>query len=110
MNSHEIPTAFLFHSAAREKVLHGTEILAGALRVTLEPKSIRERSERIGATIGDGITTATLLAHALPAEGIRNSDAGASAIDLKKGIDRSLRARRNRRNSPWVLTEEHRAA
>jgi chaperonin GroEL len=31
---------------------------------------MRKRPERIGAAIGDGITTATLLAHALLAEGI----------------------------------------
>jgi chaperonin GroEL len=121
---------FLFHSAAREKVLHGANILADALRVTLGPKSksvliekkfgkpivcndgvtiakeielkdaaenlgaqvMREASERTSAAVGDGTTTATLLAHALLADGIRNIAAGASAIDLKKGLDRGLLA------------------
>ena len=118
---------FLFHSAARAKVLHGADILADALRVTLGPKMhtiakkielkvavenvgaqiMRKRPERTGPAIGDGITTATILAHALLAEGIRNIDAGASAIDLKKGVNCGLRARRNTRSSPCVLTEEH---
>lgn len=68
---------------------------------------MRERSQRIGGAIGESTTTAALLAHALLGERIGNIDAGASAIDLKKGVDCGLRARRNERNSPWVLTEEH---
>jgi chaperonin GroEL len=53
---------------------------------------MREASERTSAAVGDGTTTATLLAHALLADGIRNIAAGASAIDLKKGLDRGLLA------------------
>jgi chaperonin GroEL len=42
--------------------------------------------------VGDGTTTSTLLAHAVRADGIRNIAAGASAIDLKRGLDRGVRA------------------
>jgi chaperonin GroEL len=53
---------------------------------------LREAAERTGDVVGDGTTTATLLAHAIYAEGLRNVAAGASAIDLKRGLDRGLRA------------------
>jgi chaperonin GroEL len=55
-------------------------------------RMLREAAERTGDAVGDGTTTATLLAHAILAEGVRNVAAGASAIDLKHGLDRGLRA------------------
>jgi chaperonin GroEL len=51
---------------------------------------IRQAAERTGDAVGDGTTTSTLLAHAIFAEGVRNVAAGASAIDLKRGLDRAL--------------------
>ena len=42
--------------------------------------------------VGDGTTTSTLLAAAIFAEGVRNIAAGASAIELKRGLDRALHA------------------
>ena len=51
---------------------------------------IRQAAERTGDAVGDGTTTSTLLAHAIFAEGLRNVAAGASAIDLKRGLDRAL--------------------
>ena len=53
-------------------------------------RMIREAAERTGDAVGDGTTTATLLAHAMFAEGVKNVAAGASAIDLKRGLDRGL--------------------
>jgi chaperonin GroEL len=58
----------------------------------LGARMIREAAERMGEEVGDGTTTATLLAHAIFSEGVRNVSAGASAIDLKRGIDRGVRA------------------
>ena len=55
-------------------------------------KTIRQAAERTGDAVGDGTSTATLLAHAIYLEGVRNVEAGASAIDLKRGLDRGLRA------------------
>jgi chaperonin GroEL len=52
---------------------------------------IRQAAERTGDAVGDGTTTSTILAHAIFAEGLRNVAAGASAIDLKRGLDRGLR-------------------
>jgi chaperonin GroEL len=53
---------------------------------------IRQAAERTGDAVGDGTSTATLLAHAIFADGVRNVVAGASAIDLKRGLDRGMRA------------------
>jgi chaperonin GroEL len=123
----------LFESEAREKILHGAERLADAVRITLGPKSksvliqkhwgapvvcndgvtiakemeledpeenlgaqmLRQAAERTGDAVGDGTSTATVLAHAIFADGVRNVAAGASAIDLKRGLDRALRAARD---------------
>ena len=48
---------------------------------------LREAAERTGDLVGDGTTTSTLIAHAIFADGVRNVAAGASAIDLKRGLD-----------------------
>jgi chaperonin GroEL len=53
---------------------------------------LREAAERTGDVVGDGTTTSTLLAHAIFSEGVRNVVAGASAVDLKRGLDRGLAA------------------
>jgi chaperonin GroEL len=53
---------------------------------------LREAATRTGDTVGDGTTTSTLLAHTIFADGLRNVAAGASAIDLKRGLDRGLKA------------------
>jgi chaperonin GroEL len=120
----------LFRSAAREKILRGTQQLAEAVRITLGPKSksvliqrkwglplvcndgvtiakelelrdpeenlgaqmLRQAAEKTGDAVGDGTSTATLLAHAIFADGVRNVTAGASAIDLKRGLDRAVEA------------------
>jgi chaperonin GroEL len=51
---------------------------------------LRQAAERTGDAVGDGTSTATILAHAILAEGVRNVAAGASAIDLKRGLDRGM--------------------
>ena len=119
----------LFHSGAREKILHGTAALADAVRVTLGPKSksvliqkkwgapivcndgvtiakevdlkdpeenlgaqmLRQAAEKTGEAVGDGTSTSTILAQAIFADGTRNVVAGASAIDIKRGLDRGLK-------------------
>jgi chaperonin GroEL len=53
---------------------------------------IREAAERTGEAVGDGTSTSSILAHAIFAEGLHNVAAGASAVDLKRGLDRGVRA------------------
>ncbi|MGA0019524.1 MAG: chaperonin GroEL [Steroidobacteraceae bacterium] len=58
----------------------------------LGAQMLRQAAEKTGNLVGDGTSTATLLAHAILADGIRNVTAGASAIDLKRGLDQGLKA------------------
>ena len=50
---------------------------------------IRQAASKTNDAAGDGTTTATVLAHALVKEGLRNVAAGANAITLKRGIDKA---------------------
>jgi chaperonin GroEL len=53
---------------------------------------LRQAAEKTGDVVGDGTSTATILAHAIFGDGVRNVVAGASAIDLKRGLDRGAKA------------------
>ncbi|MBD2432091.1 MULTISPECIES: chaperonin GroEL [Fischerella] len=50
---------------------------------------IRQAASKTNDAAGDGTTTATVLAHAMVKEGLRNVAAGANAIQLKRGIDKA---------------------
>ena len=50
---------------------------------------IRQAASKTNDVAGDGTTTATVLAHAMVKEGLRNLAAGANAIALKRGIDKA---------------------
>ncbi|OUL26494.1 chaperonin GroEL [Nostoc sp. 106C] len=50
---------------------------------------IRQAASKTNDAAGDGTTTATVLAHAIVKEGLRNVAAGANAIELKRGIDKA---------------------
>jgi chaperonin GroEL len=52
---------------------------------------LREAAEKTGEAVGDGTSTATILALAIFADGVRNVVAGASAVDIKRGLDRGTR-------------------
>jgi chaperonin GroEL len=56
----------------------------------LGAQMLRQAAEKTGDVVGDGTSTSTVLAHAIFAEGVRNVAAGASAVDLKRGLDRAL--------------------
>jgi chaperonin GroEL len=51
-------------------------------------RMLRQAAERTADVVGDGTSTATVLAQAIFADGVRNVVAGASAIDIKRGLDR----------------------
>jgi chaperonin GroEL len=57
----------------------------------LGARMLRQAAERTGDMVGDGTSTATILAHAIFADGVRNVVAGASAIDIKRGLDRGAK-------------------
>lgn len=52
---------------------------------------LRGAAEKTGEVVGDGTSTATILAHAIFSDGVRNVVAGASAIDLKRGLERAAK-------------------
>ena len=51
---------------------------------------VREVASKTSDVAGDGTTTATVLAQAIYAEGIKNVTAGANPMDLKRGIDQAV--------------------
>jgi chaperonin GroEL len=57
----------------------------------LGARMLRQAAEKTGDMVGDGTSTATILAHAMFADGVRNVVAGASAIDIKRGLDRAAK-------------------
>ena len=50
---------------------------------------IRQAASKTNDVAGDGTTTATVLAHAIVTEGLRNVAAGANPIAIKRGIDKA---------------------
>ena len=57
----------------------------------LGARMLRQAAEKTGDMVGDGTSTAAILAHAIFADGVRNVVAGASAIDIKRGLDRAAK-------------------
>jgi len=53
---------------------------------------VREVASKTSDAAGDGTTTATVLAHAIYREGMKNVVAGANSMDLKRGIDAGVTA------------------
>jgi chaperonin GroEL len=51
---------------------------------------VKEVASKTSDVAGDGTTTATVLAHAIFREGVKNVSAGANAMDVKRGIDRAV--------------------
>ena len=51
---------------------------------------IRQAASKTNDAAGDGTTTATVLAHAMVKEGLKNVAAGVNPIALKRGIDKAV--------------------
>nr|YP_009293740.1 chaperonin GroEL [Rhodymenia pseudopalmata]AOM64422.1 chaperonin GroEL [Rhodymenia pseudopalmata] len=52
---------------------------------------IRQAASKTNDVAGDGTTTATVLAHAIVKQGLKNVAAGANPVILKKGIDKAVK-------------------
>jgi len=123
-------TEVKFDRDARDRLLHGVDVLADAVKATLGPKGrtvlirkgyggprisndgvtvaksielddmvertgvevVREAAVKTGDAVGDGTTTATILARAIVREGVRAIAAGMNPMDLKRGIDQAVEA------------------
>src|SRR6185437_10637875 len=57
----------------------------------LGARMLRQAAEKTAEMVGDGTSTSTVIAQAIFADGVRNVVAGASAIDLKRGLDRATK-------------------
>ena len=58
----------------------------------LGAQMLRQAAENTGDAVGDGTSTSTLLAAAIFSDGVRNIVAGASGIDIKRGLERGSKA------------------
>jgi chaperonin GroEL len=72
-------------SVAREIELSDTLENMGA-------QLVKEVASNTADEAGDGTTTATVLAHAIFKEGLRNVTAGANPIEIKRGMDKACTA------------------
>lgn len=55
-------------------------------------KMVKEAASKTNDMVGDGTSTATLLAEAIFEEGIKNITAGANPVDIKHGIEKAVNA------------------
>ncbi len=53
---------------------------------------VKEVASKTADAAGDGTTTATVLAQAMVAAGLKNVAAGSNPMDLKRGIDKAVKA------------------
>ena len=65
--------------------------LEGAIENT-GAQMVKEVASKTNDLAGDGTTTATVLAQAIVREGCKNVAAGANPMDLKRGIDKAVKA------------------
>src|ERR687892_68436 len=72
-------------SIAKEIELEDPEEKVGA-------ELVKEVAKKTDDVAGDGTTTATVLAHAMVREGLRNVAAGANPMSLKRGIEAAVEA------------------
>ena len=91
-----------YGAEARRALEEGVNKLADTVRVTIGPKGrnvvldksfgaplITEVASKTNDVAGDGTTTATVLAQAMVHEGMKNLEAGANPIILRKGMKKA---------------------
>ena len=69
---------------------------------------VKEVASKTNDLAGDGTTTATVLAQAIVREGLKNVAAGANPMDLKRGIDKSVKAIKSEYYGNRVIKEAQR--
>jgi chaperonin GroEL len=77
--------------ACNDGVTIAREVELADAEENLGAQMLREAAEKTGDAVGDGTTTATLLAQEIYADAVRNLAAGASGTGLRKGLDRGVR-------------------
>lgn len=74
----------------KDGVTVANEIVLAEAYENMGAQLVREAASKTGDTAGDGTTTAIVLADAMVREGVRHLAAGASAPEVKRGIDRAV--------------------
>lgn len=67
-------------------VMIATEVKLKDPAKDLGAQMLRQAAEKTGEALGDGTSTAKIPAHAIPSDALRNVVAGASAVDLRRGL------------------------
>src|ERR687885_477580 len=88
-----------FNTEARRALEAGVNKLADAVKITLGPKGqYVVLDKKFGSPtitndgVGDGTTTATVLAQIIVREGLKNVAAGANPVILRAGVDKAVEA------------------
>jgi chaperonin GroEL len=79
-------------SSTKDGVTVAKEIVLKDKYENMGAQLVKEAASKASDTAGDGTTTAIVLAEAIFAEGVKNVAAGSNPMDLKRGIDRAVKA------------------
>ena len=99
-------------TVTRDGVTVAREIELKDPREDIGAQMVRQVASRTSETVGDGTTTATVLARAIYREGVRNVVAGANPMEIRRGVERAVDAvvRELKKSSRPVVDERERAA
>ncbi len=78
------------HAVTKDGVSVAQEIVLADPYENMGAQLIREAASKTGDSAGDGTTTAIVLAEAMVREGVKHLAAGASAPELKRGVDQAV--------------------
>ncbi len=79
-------------SSTKDGVTVAKEIALKDKYENMGAQLVKEAASRASDTAGDGTTTAIVLAEAIFSEGVKNVSAGANPMDVKRGIDKAVKA------------------
>ena len=87
-----ISKSFGAPTATKDGVTVAKEVELPDALENMGAQMVKEVASKTNDLAGDGTTTATVLAQAIVREGLKNVAAGANPMDLKRGIDKSVKA------------------
>ncbi len=79
-------------SSTKDGVTVAKEIVLKNKYENMGAQLVKEAASKASDTAGDGTTTAIVLAEAIFSEGVKNVSAGANPMDVKRGIEKSVKA------------------
>lgn len=79
-------------SSTKDGVTVAKEIVLKDKYENMGAQLVKEAASKASEVAGDGTTTAIVLAEAIFSEGVKNVSAGANPMDLKRGIDKAVKA------------------